>query len=249
MVTVFPRGVPCVGILPVGARGAWANELRRTRYRQGRVGVVMDLFQRALGPTAARIIAVKHRENNTLWTLMLLPLISIDSSLSIAGESPVEAKGRSLDGATEMLVVKSSLREPAVPLELVLTVRLFAKKRLLKIAGRIGKHPAYPAELFFDKHLKVQIKLPEGLQLQEGSLTWQGDLRGDEAGQVRATVKAVRDLEDAVEASAVGDAAVGGRVDAVSIRFHVLAKGNAMRISRDPFTPFKLQPGTATQER
>jgi hypothetical protein len=185
-----------------------------------------------------------------VWSLLSTDLpLTTGLPRSIAGESPIVTTGANCDAATEMLTVKSSLSEPAVPIQLVLTVQLFAKKRLLKIEGRVGRHPAYPAAHFFDKQVKVQIKLPPGLQLQEGSLSWQGDLKGNEVGQVRATVRAVRDLEEAIEASVVGYAAVGGRVDADSVRFHVLAKGNVMRMSLNPFTPFKLKPGTAKQVR
>jgi hypothetical protein len=178
---------------------------------------------------------------------LLLAIISGGLLLSIVCESAVEAKESKRGEATDVLVVKSSLTEPAVPLNLDLTVRLFAKERLLEITGRVGKHPAYPATLFFDKDVKVQIKLPQGLQLHEGSLSWQGDLNGEEIGQFRATVEAVRDLEGAVDVSAIGYAAVGGRVDADSVRFYVLVKGQAMRISLNPFTPFEFKPGTAGQ--
>ncbi len=185
----------------------------------------------------------------TLRVVAVLVLSLVGLLLSIAGESPTEAKEPKHGEATDVLVVEPSLTEPAVPLGLDLTVRLFAKERLLEITGRVGKHRAYPATLFFDKDVKVQIELPQGLQLQEGSLSWQGDLKGEKVGQFRATVRAVRDLEGTVEASAIGYAAVGGRVDGESVRFYVLVKGKTVRISLNPFTPYEFKPGTAEQVR
>lgn len=180
----------------------------------------------------------------TLRVVAVLVLSLVALLLSTVGRSPIEAN---TDNPTQVLIVNSDPTDPAVPLDLALVVRLFAKKRLLEITGRVGKHRAYPATLFFDKDVKVQIELPQGLQLQEGSLSWQGDLKGEEIGQFRATVKAVGDLEGVVEASAIGYAAVGGRVDGESVRFYVLARGKTVRIGLNPFTPYEFKPGTAEQ--
>lgn len=188
-----------------------------------------------------------HREKKAVWVFMLLSVIWRELPIKLAGEPT--AKKPNADEAAQTLVVKSSLREPAVPIEIIVTARLFAKTRLLRIEARVGKHPAWPAAAFSDKDVKLQIKLPEELQLQEGSLSWHGDLKGDQVSQVTATVKAVRDLEKAVEVVAVGHAEEGGRVDADSVLFHVLAKGKLMRLSRNAFAPLEIKPGTARQAR
>ncbi len=160
-----------------------------------------------------------------LWVLIFVALL-----FSPVGV-PVDAD---TDKATQVLIVNSDPTDPAVPLDLALIVRLFAKERLLEITARVGKHPAFPAELFFDKDVKVQIQLPPGIELQKGKLSWQGDLRGDEIGEFQATVKAVRDLEGTVDAKAVGRAE--GRIDIDDEQFYVLTKGRTMKISLKPFT-------------
>jgi len=152
------------------------------------------------------------------------------------------------DEATQVLVVNSDSTDPAVPLDLALVVRLFAKERLLEITAKVAKHPAFPSELFFDKDVNVQIQLPSGLELQKGKLSWHGDLRGDEIGEFQATVKAVRDLEGRVVASATGQASIGGRIDADTEEFYVRAKGKAVSISINPFAQWHpSKPGTAKE--
>jgi hypothetical protein len=158
---------------------------------------------------------------------------------------PVESRANPEE---EPLVVNSDPTDPAVPLDLSLTVRRFAEGGLLEITARVGKHSSFPAELFFDKGVKATIQLPEGLELQEGSLTWRGDLRGEEVGQFQAKVKAVRDLEATVDASARGRAAEGGRVDADQERFYVLVRGKTVRVSLNPFTASRLSKPGATEE-
>ena len=190
---------------------------------------------------------VRYRlQEGPLWALMLLSMIGRELPIKLAGQAPSKMLNSE---KPETLVIKSSLREPAVPIELVVTARLFAKTRLIHVEARVGRHPAYPAAAFSDKDVELQIKLPAELQLQEGSLSWKGDLKGDQVGQVQATVKAVRDLENAVEVSAVGHAAIGGRVDADSVLFHVLARGTLMKVSRNAFAPLEMKPGTAGQVR
>jgi hypothetical protein len=167
-----------------------------------------------------------HKKSRSLFALLLLLALAILwFSISVTATT---------DDAPYVLVVNSDPTDPAVPLDLVLIVRLFAKERLLEITARVGKHPAYPAELFFDKDVKVQIQLPPGIELQKGKLSWQGDLRGDEIGEFQATVKAVRDLEAAVDAKASGHAE--GRIDIDDERFYVFAKGRTMKIGLNPFT-------------
>jgi hypothetical protein len=174
--------------------------------------------------------------------LFLLVFLSLELLLTTACNSVGEPK---LDEPTEVLVVNLDPTDPGVPLDLALTVRLFEKQRLLEITARVGKHLSYPAARFFDKDVKVQIQLPAGLQLEEGRLEWEGNLKGEEIGEFRAKVKAVHDMEVAVSASAIGHAA-GGRIDADTEQFYVLVKGNSIRISLDPFTRYDpSKPGTA----
>ena len=180
--------------------------------------------------------------------LGLLAIVNLSSRSIVQQEGARQASlaHAGQEDVTEVLIVNSDPTDPGVPLDLALTVRLFAKERLLEITAQVGKHPSYPATRFFDKDVNVQIQLPAGLQLQEGSLSWQGDLQGEEIGQFQAKVKAVQDMEGAIDALAIGYAAVGGRVDADPERFYVLVTGGTIRISLDPFTTIDLsKPGIA----
>ena len=156
---------------------------------------------------------------------------------------PVESRANPEE---EPLVVNSDPTDPAVPLDLSLTVRRFAEGGLLEITARVGKH-LLPAELFFDKGVKATIQLPEGLELQEGSLTWRGDLRGEEVGQFQAKVKAVRDLEATVDASARGRrrGRPCRRRSGAVLRARQRENG---QVSLNPFTASRLSKPGATEE-
>ncbi len=165
-----------------------------------------------------------------LLLALFLPTVSAMAFVESPGGSSREANPGQ---PTDVLFVNSDPTDPAVPLDLSLTVRLFAQERLLEITAKVGKHPAFPSGLFFDKDVKVQIQLPPGIELQKGKLSWQGDLRGDEIGEFQATVGAVRDLEGAIDARAIGHAE--GRIDVDEERFYVLVKGKTVKISLKPF--------------
>ncbi len=161
--------------------------------------------------------------------------------ISGAAELLAEERG---DGASQILIVDSGLVEPAVPLDLSLKVQVFAPERLLEITATIRKRPGYPADLFFDKDVRVRITLPPGFQLDGGSLTWSGDLKGEQVGEFIAKIRAVHDTEGVIEAAATGHA-VGGRVDADTERFHVVVKSGRIHVSREPPTTFApLTPGS-----
>jgi len=153
------------------------------------------------------------------------------------------------DNTTAALIVNSDPTDPAVPLNLALAVRSSTREPLLEIIVQVGKHPAYPATLFFDKDVKVQLQLPPGLQLQNGNLSWRGDLKGEETGQFQVKVKAVQDMEGTVDASATGHGA-GGRIDADTERFYVLVKDKTIKVSLAPLALFDpLKPGTGEQKK
>src|SRR5262249_47400175 len=116
------------------------------------------------------------------------------------------------------------------------------------ITAKVGRHPAFPPAQFSSKDVKVQIQLPPGLKLQEGRLSWQGDLQGEEVGEFRATVRVERDMEGAVEASATGQAV--GRFDVDTERFYVRAKGRTLKVSLKPFTnPAPHKPGAGRRKQ
>jgi len=148
------------------------------------------------------------------------------------------------DGSPETLTVDSGMVEPAVPLNLALRVRVLAAERLIEITVVVGKRAGFPAARFADRDVTAQVVLPPGLELREGSLSWAGDLVGDQVVEFVAKVQATRDLDGVVEASATGYA-VGGRVDADRERFHVVVSGGRPRVGLVP-TP---SAGTAAPRR
>ena len=150
---------------------------------------------------------------------------------------------------TEVLFVNRGATEPASPLELTLTVRLFSERRTLEILARAGRHPAYPSALFDDKNVTVRFTLPAGTALEDGSLSWTGDLRGDEVAEVLIRVKVSDAVDGFVEASVIGHAA-GGRIDGDVERFYVVSSADAIKLSRDPRLPGnggRPPPGSSTR--
>jgi hypothetical protein len=159
------------------------------------------------------------------------------------------AYGLAQDNDSSILIVNSDPDDPAVPLDLSLSVRVLGSKRLLEVKAQVGKKPSYPSELFFDKDVKVHIELPAGLKLQEGSLTWQGDIKGNEVKEIKAGITALRDMEGAVIVSAYGRTS-GGGMDADTEQFYIRTHKETMEVSLNPFTPIDLsKPGTAVQTK
>lgn len=184
-----------------------------------------------------------NRRSHSLWGLLLFPAFTVMTFATSPACTPEGGAGGKW-GTTpdEVLIVNSDSTDPAVPLDLSLVVRLFAKERLLEITARVGRHPVFPAELFFSNDVKVNIQLPPGLRLQEGSLSWKGDLKGEQIGEFEAKVRVERDMEGAVDASATGHAP--SRIDVDTERFYVQAKGRTIRINLEPFTQITpYQPG------
>jgi hypothetical protein len=150
------------------------------------------------------------------------------------------------DAPSEVLNVDSRPTEPAVPLNLALEIRVFAAKRLIEITVTVAKRSGYPTDLFFDRDVTAQISLLPGLQLEDGSLSWSGDLKGNQVAKFVAKVRAVHDTDGLIEASAIGHA-LGGRIDADKERFHVLVRGEQMHVSPEPpMTVSPLRPGTGS---
>ena len=143
------------------------------------------------------------------------------------------------DDAADVLRFESPATEPAVPIKLSLTVRLLAATRAIEISVAIAKRTGYPADLFQDRDVKAQIQLFPGLELDDGTLTWSGDLNGDQVGRFVARVKATRDTEGAIETTVIGHAA-GGRIDADKVEFHVSVRGDQIRAA--PSAPVNISP-------
>src|SRR5262245_21304686 len=97
--------------------------------------------------------------------------------------------------ATPTLTIDSGMVEPAVPLNLVLKVRVLAGEPIVEVTVVIGKRAGFPTALFFDKNVEARINLPAGLDLDSGGLTWTGELRGDRGVEFVARIRAVRDVQ------------------------------------------------------
>jgi hypothetical protein len=150
-------------------------------------------------------------------------------------------------GGETALEVDAPATEPAVPLNLSLKVCISAAKHSIEIAALVSKRFGYPADMFFDKEVMVKMTLPPGLELEDGTLTWSGNLKANETGGFTVKVRAVRDLEAVVEVAAEGQAQ-GGRVDADRERFHISVSGDDIRATLgSPAGVSPLTPGSAVQ--
>ena len=151
------------------------------------------------------------------------------------------------DGASEVLNLDSPTTEPAVPLNLSLKVRVFAARRAIEITVIVAKRSGYPAELFFDRDVRAQIALLPGLELEDGSLSWSGDLKGNQVAEFVAKLRPTQDTEGIIETTAIGHA-MGGGIDADKVRFHVSVRGDQIHVSPEPqMTISPSQPGTGVQ--
>ena len=171
------------------------------------------------------------------------------ATLLLVAAAPVASAFQGIQAVpADVLVVDRGITDPAGPLDLVLFVRLLTPLRVLEITARAAKHPAFPAALFHDKDVTVRLTLPTGIVLEAGRLTWSGELHADDVAEVRATVRVLGDLDGAIEASVIGHGG-GGRVDADVERFYVAARGDAIRVSRDPITGDRQpsRPGASTR--
>jgi hypothetical protein len=137
------------------------------------------------------------------------------------------------NASPEVLLIDSPPTELAVPLNLALTVRVLAPEPLIEITATVAKRAGYPGDIFHDRDVTARIALLPGLRLEEGSLSWSGDLRGEEAGEVVAKVRAVEDTEGLIEATASGHGQ-GGRFDVDNERFHVRASGEEIEVALAP---------------
>src|SRR5262245_39832542 len=158
------------------------------------------------------------------------PTAMADGPASRSPADRADAAGGTAGEDGQSLTVDSGEVEPAVPLNLALHVRVLAAEALIEIKVAIGKRAGFPAELFLDENVTVRLSLPAGLTLHDGTLGWAGTLKGDQVVEFVARVKAVRDLDGVVEATATGYAP-GGRVDADQERFRVVVSGGRPRVS------------------
>ena len=151
------------------------------------------------------------------------------------------------------LSVTSGASAPATPLDLSLVVRPSGDARVIDITATVGKRAGFPAAQFSDRDVKARISLPSGLERVSGSLSWTGDLAGDQVARFSARVRAARDTDGFVEASVVATGQ-GGNIDADSKRFHVSARGGRLRVSLDAPAnregpPGPPRPGAASPPR
>lgn len=139
------------------------------------------------------------------------------------------ASARDMAGGT--LEIDSTPTEPASPLNLSLRVSSPPSADTIEIGVVVGRRDGYPAAMFSTRDMTVEIALPAGLQLQSGSLGWSGDIAGDEVAAFDAIVRAVRDIEGAVEVAASGNGP-GGSINADREAFQVSVRDRRIEVSR-----------------
>jgi hypothetical protein len=143
--------------------------------------------------------------------------------------------------------IDSVATEPAVPLNLALDVRIAPQQRLLEIKVMLGKRQGYPAEQFFDRDIVAQISSLPGLRLLDGSLSWSGDLRGEQTAEFVARLSIPENIDGTVEVKARGRAQ-GGDIDADIESFRLTARGDRITVSRETVPVISpMRPGDARQ--
>ncbi len=125
---------------------------------------------------------------------------------------------------------------PSSAMDLVLIATQFSEDRTSEITVRISKREGYPIEGVNWADTTAGITLPDGFELIEGDLNWQGDIIGDDIKEFKIKVKAVENGEWIVEANAkymIYEDNWWGDIE----RFYILVKDDEVLISDRSFTP------------
>lgn len=136
---------------------------------------------------------------------------------------------------------------PSSPMDLELSATQFSDDKTSEITAKISKREGYPIEAVNWTNTNAKINLPEGLELVEGDVNWQGDIVGNDQKGFKIKVRAVQNGEWTVEASAkctVDETNWYGDTES----FYVLVKDNEVLISDRSFTPVSpIEKGERTQ--
>ncbi|MFZ3077043.1 MAG: hypothetical protein WA139_01165 [Candidatus Aenigmatarchaeota archaeon] len=119
------------------------------------------------------------------------------------------------------------------PLDLVLAINQFSVDKTGEITAKIGKREGYSNPVNWTD-VKAEIILPEGLELLEGNLNWQGSIVWDEVKEFTIKVKAVKDGEWVVKANVKATITIDSWW-ADSEQLYLLVKDDKVLISDVPF--------------
>lgn len=150
-------------------------------------------------------------------------------------------------GGNSVVINTGGSGAPASPMDLTLTIAQFSADKTGEITVRIGKRTGYPAERFEAKNTRGEIQLPEGLQLIDGNLVWNGDIIGDTIVEFKVKVKAVKNGEWVVTAKALSNEFPGYDAVGDMESGYVLIKDGEVLISDNSFTP--VNPGAEAERR
>src|SRR5262245_34345348 len=161
----------------------------------------MSTFQ-SLSPSVSSSRMVDRAVSILFWSLTVaISLATITVCPGSQSTPPGVCRATGQD-VSETLIVESGEVEPAVPLNVVVKVRVLASEPLIEITVVLGKRAGFPAAMFFDRDVTARVVLPAGLELHRGALSWNGELRGDQVVELVATVKAILDLHAVVDVAA-----------------------------------------------
>ena len=81
---------------------------------------------------------------------------------------------------------------------------------------------------------KIRIHLPEGIELTQGALSWEGDLKEDEVVQIKITVRPIR--EGQWEIWSYVEGLLDGQADkSLTYYLYLLTSADSGQVSRTPF--------------
>ncbi|MEM7826748.1 MAG: hypothetical protein QXQ40_00810 [Candidatus Aenigmatarchaeota archaeon] len=146
-----------------------------------------------------------------------------------------ETSARDVNKEPAVTVVSQASSE-GLPLALTLSVTPFDQQKVAVVSAKVGKLQGYRADWFKATDVAIQIVLPEGLALESGSLTYQGNLTGEETHEVKAAIRAVQLGEWILQAIASGDVPPYGRIQVSALLF-ILVREDSVLVSTEAFTP------------
>jgi hypothetical protein len=142
------------------------------------------------------------------------------------------------------LFVDTTATEPATPDNLVLRVKLLPTEPREEVIAVAGKRDGFPAEMFDDPEVTIEIAPASGLTLARGSLRWTGALKGNDTAKLTAVFEAAVGADTIIEVTAKGYA-IGGRIDADTEHIRIQEKNGSLQIAPDNSQASTLGPGQA----
>lgn len=131
---------------------------------------------------------------------------------------------------------------PSSPMDLVLTVTQFSEDKTSEITVKVGMRTGYKTEWFEARNTSIRIYLPEGLEIpgcpspQCELAAWRGDIIGDQVEELKVSVKAVKNGQWVIEASALSADFPGYDYVGDTEKVYILVEDQRVLISDISFT-------------